>query len=363
VNTTNHIGYAQTFDEAYARLDNLYQERPPLADFIKWRNLRIFDEIHWYSWFIDYYMESGLMRDMFTHEMTTPEHWRKLILPNHYTKEELRFKYHNVETTPVTPSYDPMCATITSGCYPVRIISGEKLVAPDTGPTEGRKIAELIYGKEGFDEWMIDEEAWECIWNTLIINKKGLKTFIDRGGLTEHSYDFTFEMTNEMWYQLERLITKYGVKSDQVAQDLVALLTEHQQSLGITPDPSKRMSYEEIMTYQLAFEPFFPDQKPFTHHTDAYFPKQKAFNSSKYDRRMLEKTDGMGSRTNAEYDRRIEMEGDAVFSEEHQKSNVVLDENRKLDINEKSPFFKRADEILRQRRLNQVKSMKDMHGF
>jgi len=170
-------------------------------------------------------------------------------------------------------------------------------------------------------------------------------------------------MTNAMWYELERLITKYGVKSDQVAQDLVALLTEHQQSLDITPDPSKRMSYEEIMTYQLAFEPFFPDQKPFTHHTDAYFPKQKAFNSSKYDRRMLEKTDGMGSRTNAEYDRRIEMEGDAVFSEEHQKSNVVLDENRKLDINEKSPFFKRADEILRQRRLNQVKSMKDMHGF
>ena len=43
--------------------------------------------------------------------------------------------------------------------HPPRIISSEKLVVPETGPVEGRKIADLVYGKQGFDEWMIDEEV------------------------------------------------------------------------------------------------------------------------------------------------------------------------------------------------------------
>ena len=53
------IGYAKTFDEAYLRLDHLYAERPPLDDFLEWRDLRVMDEIYWYGWFIDYYMEGG----------------------------------------------------------------------------------------------------------------------------------------------------------------------------------------------------------------------------------------------------------------------------------------------------------------
>ena len=53
------IGYAKTFDEAYANLDNLYAERPPVEDFMEWRDLRVLEEIHWYGWFIDYYMEEG----------------------------------------------------------------------------------------------------------------------------------------------------------------------------------------------------------------------------------------------------------------------------------------------------------------
>ena len=88
--------------------------------------------------------------------MTTPDHWRKLILPNHFSKEELRIKWY---PEPASPHYDPMCATIEEGCYPVSIISAEKLVLPETGPAEGRKIAELINGKEGFGDYMIEEEV------------------------------------------------------------------------------------------------------------------------------------------------------------------------------------------------------------
>ena len=99
------------------------------------------------------------MRDVFTHEMTIPEQWNMLLLPNHYTKNEIRYGRFVTNATEVTPHYDPMCSTITNGCHPPRIISSEKLVVPQTGPAEGRKIAELIYRKQGFDEWVIDEEV------------------------------------------------------------------------------------------------------------------------------------------------------------------------------------------------------------
>ena len=46
-------------EEATLNLDRLYSERPPLDDFLEWRDLRVLDEIHWYGWFIDYWMEGG----------------------------------------------------------------------------------------------------------------------------------------------------------------------------------------------------------------------------------------------------------------------------------------------------------------
>jgi len=277
-------------------------------------------------------MESGLQRDMFNHEMTTPEHWRKVLLPNHYSKEELRYTRYVSDPLTVTPSYDPMCLTIEKGCYPVRIISAEKLVVNATGPAEGRKIAELINGKEGFDDYMIDEEAWGCIWNELIINKRGLKTFLDRDGLREDSYDFSFEMYNEMWYQLDRLINKYGDDDNETAQELVALLREHQESLDVTPDISARLTYEELMEYHLGMEPFFSEQLP--------------FDSTVYGtRRDLKATDIMGPRTRAEYNRRKNMERDGSVSEGNQNLS-----SEKFD-------FSHFDEYFHQQRLNQLRSI------
>ena len=85
------IGYAKTFEEAYDLIGNLYAERPPLEDFLLWRYIRVLDEIHWYGWFIDYWMEEGLMRCMFTHKITTPKHWYMLMQPTQYTKAEMAY--------------------------------------------------------------------------------------------------------------------------------------------------------------------------------------------------------------------------------------------------------------------------------
>ena len=49
-------------------------------------------EIHWYTWFIDFYLEGGLMRDVFTHEMTIPDQWHMLTTrTNHNSKNSLKY--------------------------------------------------------------------------------------------------------------------------------------------------------------------------------------------------------------------------------------------------------------------------------
>ena len=123
---------------------------------------------------------------MFTHKITTPEHWYMLMQPTRYTKYEMTYDKIVGNDTIVTPSYDPHCINdVSGGCEPLDIISAEKLVELSTGPAEGRKIAKALENRTGIQDWLIEEDAWECIWTELIVNKKGLKTFIDRDGIEE----------------------------------------------------------------------------------------------------------------------------------------------------------------------------------
>mmetsp|Transcript_17618 Transcript_17618/g.26371 ORF Transcript_17618/g.26371 Transcript_17618/m.26371 type:complete len:480 (-) Transcript_17618:224-1663(-) len=213
-------------------------------------------------------MESGLQRDMFNHELTKPTQWKMAILPNFFTKFEMRHGRFVEENETITPSYDPMCATLSKGCYPVLIIDPERLVDPELGPAEGRKIALAVNGTEGFDDWMIDEEAWECLWKELIIEKKGLPTYRDKE-IDYDSYTYSFELRNEMWHQINRLVEKFEVQNDTVAVDLVNILKGHREALGVT-EPVDPLTYEELMSYPLAFPPFFPNQKPFQSDDDFF---------------------------------------------------------------------------------------------
>ena len=225
------IGYAKTWDDAFTKIPNLYQERPPLEDFLEWRDERVLEEIYWYGWFIDYWMEGGLMRCIFTHKITTPKHWYMLMMPTKYTRAELDYDLVVGNNTIVTPSYDPHCVhDVSGGCHPIQIISGEKLVDHTTGPEEGKKIANVLKGRVGIQDYLIEEEAWKCIWSELIINRKGLKTFIDREGLGEQDYNFSEEMLEGMITELDRLISKYSAPEwswRETSQDLVKLLEEH----------------------------------------------------------------------------------------------------------------------------------------
>ncbi|KAL3804621.1 hypothetical protein ACHAWO_006889 [Cyclotella atomus] len=213
------IGYAKTWDEATLNLDNLYTQSPPLERF---------------AWFIDFWMEGGLYRDMFTHKITTPEHYNMLMTPFNFKREELDYDLVVGADTVVTPSYDPHCTSgdVSGGCLPVAVISAEKLLDHSEGPAETARIANALMNSPKMSPYVIGSEAWDCIWSELIIKGKGAKTVRDRPNTpyTEADYNFSAEMLEEMLVELDRLIAKYGSSdwnTPETANRLVELLTWH----------------------------------------------------------------------------------------------------------------------------------------
>jgi hypothetical protein len=89
----------------------------------------------------------------------------------------------------------------------------------------------------GMGQYVIDQEAWDCIWNELIVNKKGLKTVYDRPGYgSEDAHNFSSEMLQLMIIELTRLISKYDGpewNTKETADRIVSLLTEHRALIQI----------------------------------------------------------------------------------------------------------------------------------
>ena len=91
---------------------------------------------------------------MFTHKITTPQHWYMQMQPHRYTKAEMAYHLIVGLDTIVTPSYDPHCQDdVSLGCAPIEIISAERLVETDTGPAEGRKIAQVLENRKGIEDY------------------------------------------------------------------------------------------------------------------------------------------------------------------------------------------------------------------
>lgn len=172
------------------------------------------------------------MRDISTHRKTIPEHWYRILQPTAYNKDDVDIENFVPNGTIVESSYDPNCLdeNVSDGCHPMAIISAERLQTAGWGASETRKIAKVLDGKRGISDYLIDEDAWDCIWEELIVNKKGVKTFIDREGIEERDYNFSALMLQDMVTELERLITKHSEPEwfwRETSRSLVGLLQEH----------------------------------------------------------------------------------------------------------------------------------------
>eukprot|EP00584_Thalassiosira_punctigera_P017367 CAMPEP_0172548244 /NCGR_PEP_ID=MMETSP1067-20121228/17578_1 /TAXON_ID=265564 ORGANISM="Thalassiosira punctigera, Strain Tpunct2005C2" /NCGR_SAMPLE_ID=MMETSP1067 /ASSEMBLY_ACC=CAM_ASM_000444 /LENGTH=588 /DNA_ID=CAMNT_0013335439 /DNA_START=104 /DNA_END=1870 /DNA_ORIENTATION=+ len=229
------LGYSTTWEDSTIRSDNLFKEKPDFDEYYEWRDARVMDEIRWYGWHIDYWMEGGLLRDIFTHKLITKEHWDDLKRKFAHQQEELDYdNYVSNSTGPISPAYDAHCAQgeITNGCEPVAIISADKLKDYAEGPAETARIAETLMNDARTGQYVIAQEAWDCIWKELIQKKKGPSVMTDRPGYENlyEGYNFSVEMLLEMIDELNRLITKYGSgewNTKETANRLVEILVEH----------------------------------------------------------------------------------------------------------------------------------------
>lgn len=246
------IDYAATWEVATDNMMNLYGERAPIDEFYLWRDDRVLDECHWYGWEIDFWMEGGLLRDMFSHGITTQEHWDLTMNPVVNHRRDLEAFYETkvkpgVDDGSITETYYSRCADgdVSDGCEPVAVISAENLRSM-SGSSETVKIANILLADSRTGQYVIDEEAWDCVWEELIVRGKGLKTVYDRPGFVENDYDFSKEMLEEMISQLSRLITKYSGpdwNTKETANRIVELLIEHRALIQAEHDnaPDDRM--------------------------------------------------------------------------------------------------------------------------
>jgi len=249
------IDYAKTWEEATEKIPTLYHGEIIHRSFTRWRDERIMDEIGWYGWLIDYWMEGGILRDYFDHKLTDKAHWAKLRAPETWTYGELQWDVNHCETDPMPAiEYDGVCDPQVTDCKATVIISPERLLDPATGHAENRKVATLLNQTGGVSDFLLDEPAWDCLYDLIIgcnptcEAPDRLGTYHDyraREGVATRKHVMSTRHLNKMARQLTRLINKYGAfdaetgidwANNEQAQYLVELLTEHRTEVQAEVD-------------------------------------------------------------------------------------------------------------------------------
>ena len=131
-------------------------------------------------------------------------------------------------TIPLT--CDPHCLNdVPNGYYePMLIMSLESTMNSALGHNKSEKVALAVDGKEGIG--VISKESRDCMWDEIMIHKKGLSNMRDRFGPIQSLHQFKLECLNETAKALTRLRTKHSLTEwscTQTAKDLVLMLDEH----------------------------------------------------------------------------------------------------------------------------------------
>lgn len=202
--------------------------RSPIEDWINWRDTRFDVEIKKWGWFIDFWMEGGVARDIFSHNLTSLEHFERLKQPLMYAPPELIAAQQTIGN--VTSQIDQHCVDDLN-CTVVAIASFEKMINHETGPSEIERFVSAIDGKTSWP--ILEREARECVWHQMIVQGKGFtNTYHDRegNGPAEDLFGFTLEQMGEIQLELERVRNKYSNGTwvnNTIAQSLVGYVDEY----------------------------------------------------------------------------------------------------------------------------------------
>jgi len=224
---------AEDYVSAQAHRENLYEYSPPdnEDEFIEWRDDKAADEIHWWGWVIDFWMENGVLRDVRTNNLTTLEHFEILTEANRNSLDE--YSWETFVGTPLNVAqWDPHCLHHVSphGCKPVAIISAEDLISPEYGVAEFSKIGNTLFDKAGIHDHVISKDAWPCLWEETIIHRKGMKLFMDS---PLEDFNFSVEFLDLMLAEVNRLTEKYVLTTftSDLAPSLLTYLERYRVEL------------------------------------------------------------------------------------------------------------------------------------
>jgi len=222
----HEINYSTSWWDSYNKVNDTFTTRPSVEEWKIFKDFRFFREVHSWSWHLEFWMENGLLRDIFTHNLTSAQNMHGLMNPSIYTEAELesfQTSLQNVEAT-----WDTHCVDSEDmyDCRPVAMVSYEKLIHPATGPAEIGKMAAVIQGKPGIT--VVQEDAWECVWNKVVALKDtGVRLDSDRDGPEIDSYTFTEEEVMIIIGELNRLRTKYSSPTWHAASKMSSILVEY----------------------------------------------------------------------------------------------------------------------------------------
>ena len=141
-----------------------------------------------------------------------------------FSKEHPSFHIHNYTIHEDQAITDYKCDQITSTCRPVQVISADRL---RESPEETNIIANVLRTNKKTGRYVINEDAWGCIWSKLISENAGPVTFKDRQIADDPN--FSQFMLEEMIGEIQRMITKYSTvhwDHNPTATRLVELLDE-----------------------------------------------------------------------------------------------------------------------------------------
>jgi len=224
----SEIHYKNNWNDVFANLDRVFTLRPPAEEWIKWRDSRFYDEIHLWRWHIDFWMEGGLLRDLFSHELTNREQFEKIRNPSIYQFTDL-FNGQR-EVIDVEAVYDGHCGG--GGmleCRPVAIASYERIMDEDTGPQEVAKLAAVIEDKPGIN--VVEQSSRDCVWRNIFNYKvTGERDDRNRVGPALQDYKLTWFEVAMIKDQLVSVRDKYTSPdwiSNPVATDLVTYVNEY----------------------------------------------------------------------------------------------------------------------------------------
>jgi hypothetical protein len=108
-----NIGWYQNTSPSYKnehwRVEQKYGERLPDADWYRWRDERVLQEIYRYGSYIEYWMENGLRCDPISYNTINQELWEVLTHPKPAKRVEEVHICHKM-SSPTNPAIDMVVA-------------------------------------------------------------------------------------------------------------------------------------------------------------------------------------------------------------------------------------------------------------